>query len=88
MTCFFIFVLVSETFEINGNELTGPMEIDFDTEMPGMTELTVSFWVQLSGTMFSSPGIYIKSDTRQMSLRFLESETSPSGIEFKVWMYE
>ena len=64
------------------------MEIDFDTEMPEMTELTVSFWVQLSGTKVPTPGIYIKSGTREMSLRFLDRETSPSGIEFTVWMYE
>ena len=63
------------------------MDIDFDKEMPGMTELTVSFWVQLSGTTVATPGIYIKSETREMSLRFVERETSPSGIEFRVQMY-
>lgn len=81
-----MFVLVSETFEINGKELTGPRKIDFDTDMPGMTDLTVSFWVQLSSTKVPTPGIYIYSDTRSMSLKFVEHKTSRSGIGFRVLM--
>lgn len=60
---------VSETFEINGNELTGPKDIKFDTDMPGMSELTVSFWVKLSGTKDSNPAIHLSSEPF-ISLRF------------------
>jgi len=75
-----------ESFEINGNELTGPKEIDFDTDMPRMSELTVSFWVQLSGTKVPTPGIYFYSDAR-IYLDFVEYEHSPSGLAFRVWMF-
>ena len=80
------FVLFSETFEINGNELTGPEKIDFDTDMPEMSELTVSFWVKLSGKKLNIPWIYFRSDVG-LSLDFKNSEHEadiPSGIDFTV----
>lgn len=75
-----------ETFEINGNELTGPKMIDFDTDMPGMSELTVSFWVKLSGTKVSTPGIYFHSDV-SLSLKFVVYEDSPPGMGFRVCLF-
>ncbi|XP_068693345.1 uncharacterized protein [Montipora foliosa] len=77
-----------ETFEINGNGFDTKQKIDFDTDMPGMSEYTMSFWVELSGSgtkeQTRSPGIYYLSDTEYTRMHFADNKDSESGLAFTI----